>query len=70
MALPTEVFAVQDWIFRERDEGKNLNSIQAFHPRDGKLALNLKESFNDENLLGVSEALSQGFERWKLTHVW
>ena len=70
MANPYHIFASQDDIWLNINKGKNLKAIQAFHPNDNKLALNLEESFSDQSLLEVSEALSHSFERWKLTDVW
>ena len=70
MALPTHVFAEQDYIRLIGDDDENLKAIQAFQPREDKLVLSLWESFNDKSLLEVSDALSHSFERWKLTSVW
>ena len=70
MNHPNHIFARQDYIWLEAANDENLKAIQAFHPNDGKLAINLKENFNDKDLLEISEVLSQSFDRWKLMSVW
>ena len=70
MAIPRHIFSAQHYILLEDDNDNNLKAIQTYNPRDGKLVLCLRETFNDQNLFDVSDALSLGFERWKLTNVW
>ena len=69
MDHPTRIFVLQDYMLLVADNDKNLKEIQAFHPKDNKLALMLEKNFSDQSLLKVSEVLSHSFERWKLTNV-
>ena len=69
MAHPYHIFALQDYMLLVADNNKNLKAIQAFHPKDNKLALLLEENFGDQSLLKFSEVLSHSFERWKLTNI-
>ena len=70
MASPRNIFANQDYISLEADDNENLKAIQAFHPSDGKLVLELGENFDGQTLWKVSEALSYKFKTWKLMSVW
>ena len=69
MADPCHILARQDYIWFKADKDKNLKAIQAFQLNDNELALCFEDSFNDQGLLEVFEALSHSFDRWKLTNV-
>ena len=70
MAEPGHVFSSQDGLFLSDNIDSNLREITTFRPEDGKLALDLLESFKEDNLLAFGEAFSLAFDKWKLKHFW
>ena len=70
MAIPVHVFSRQDYLDFGSDDDENLREIESFHPQDGKLSLNLRKGFKEDNFLALSEALLLAFDKWKLKDFW
>ena len=70
MAIPDHVFSRQDRLILGDNNDENLRHIERFRPDDGKLILDLLESFKEDNLLALSEAFSLAFDKWKLKNCW
>ena len=70
MANPAHVFSRQDYLDLGSDDDENLRQIERFHPQDGKLSLDLRKGFKEDNLLALSEALLLALNKWKLKVFW
>ena len=70
MAIPDHVFSRQDNLDLGDDDNENLREIERFHPQDGKLSLNLRKGFKEDNFLALNEELLLAFDKWKLKDFW
>ena len=70
MSDPCHVFSIQDHLFLDDNNDKNLRKIGKLRPVDGKLAFVLKPEFIEDNLTAVIEALLFVLDERKLKNFW